>query len=258
MENELTIVVQDTDGVVRVDALIQILENTIKALKHIVEQLGADSDAEWVVVAVKMESPMEFRVAPRGRKRARAKAGRAAQAYYRAVREIKTRASMPEYFDEDSLELLKNVVQPDAQVAVAFENESPVVADKAVTEHIDQVVHRTIPLYENGTIEGTLEVVSKHNADSFFIWETFTKYRVECFGDADQLNLAAKLFLELKRVAVSGRIKHKAGRPVSIHDAVIKVLRDQNELPQPDDFGDIDITGGKPSEDFVREFRDAQ
>jgi hypothetical protein len=121
-------------------------------------------------------------------------------------------------------------------------------------KHIDELASRARLYVDFSTIEGRLEVISVHEHNSLFIWETLTNNRVECFVSDEQIKEAALLLN--KRVTVSGRINYRNHVPKTISvEGPIKVLRTSTELPQPKDIGPIDITGGVSSEQHVRRMR---
>lgn len=110
-------------------------------------------------------------------------------------------------------------------------------------------------LYEYGTIEGMLEVISTHNGDSFTIWEKLTNHRVECKASEKYIEQAKSLLR--RRVAVTGKIKyHQRTKPVSMQVESLRALRPSSELPQPAAMAPIDLTGGLASEDYVGKLRD--
>ena len=87
-------------------------------------------------------------------------------------------------------------------------------------------------------------------------WEVLTDYRVDCVLDGEHLE-GVKQYLG-KRVGVTGRIRYRHGKPLSIQVTAIREFKDRHELPQPSDLGKLDITGGKSSEEFVRDLRDGE
>ena len=261
MAKEFTITLSGDDGFVSVDVLIEALENTLAVLRGLGSEFPGSDQIRWEIVRASMQSPLTLTLAPKAPERRSRKLGqRIADAAYRGFREIAERPSLPPYFNEEALTAAKRLVAgaraEKTELSFFVPDKDPVTPLAAFTENIEQVVSRAKTLYETGTIEGTLEVISRHKTDSVTIWETLTNRKVACFVNSEQLELAKQILL--KRVAVSGRIKYRNGRPVSIEVANIRVLRGQHELPQPSDIGPIDITGGLSSEDYVRGLRDAQ
>jgi hypothetical protein len=262
MADEFTITLSGEDGHVSVVALIETLENTITILRHLEFQMGAE-DVHWEIVRASMQSPLALTVAPRvrdGGVKVQKSAARIIRAYSSGMRAIATGPVVPEYFDEEGLTAARKIATgvkgEDTQLSITVPDEEPVTITKEVADHINQVVSRSRPHYEEGTIEGTLEVVSTHKGYSVSVWEALTRNKVDCFIAPEKLEEAKALLS--RRVAVLGRIKYRGTKPVSIQVTEIRRLRDRSELPQPETIGKVNITGGVSSEEYVREWRDGK
>jgi hypothetical protein len=117
------------------------------------------------------------------------------------------------------------------------------------------VDYLTAPAYEDySTIEGKIETLSVHGRTLFRIYDEITGHSIACFFREDKLAEAHGLFN--KRVSVSGVAKYnRMGRAVSIRVENIRQLVGGIKLDQ---LKDINITGGIPSEDYIRKLRDAE
>lgn len=260
MSQEITIRLSGADGYVSVDALIETLENTVEILRGVAHQYAPGTVIRWEVVRAQMRSPFELTLAPKVLEpKAKKTADRVVREFYKGWKKIAAAPASPDYFGEEALEATKKLVTDIAKehtsLSISIPNKEPVAATPAIAEHVDEVVRQSHPTrHEWGTIEGVLEQVSTRGRDTITVWESVTGFRVDCLVSRELLE-EAKRFLPA-RVAVSGKIRYKGGRPVSIQADRLKRLRDRSELPQPETMGPINITGGASSEDFVRGWRD--
>ncbi|HYH67866.1 MAG TPA: hypothetical protein VD866_24425 [Urbifossiella sp.] len=268
MANELTITLSGDDGAVSVTALIEALENTIQVLRSLEAQHGLSETIRWEVVRATMKSPLTLTIAAKVRAmKARKASGQVMDSYVGGLRDVFVNTVRPKDFDDDSLEAVRRLAtQPykeHAKLTVQTNTHQVVIpdSDPLVVENITRLIAATKGRvsqshHETGTIEGTLEVVSTHHGDSFSVWEHLTGYKVECQSTPEQLEQAKGLLRS--RVAVLGRIRYLARKPVSLEVERIRRLRTSEELPQPSTIGKVDLTGGVASEEFVREGRDAK
>jgi hypothetical protein len=272
--DELTITLSDKDGRLSVETLKKALENALEMLRQIEAQVVASGvEVRWEIVRATMRSPFRLTVAPRvtRSKSADGKSigtGRSNQVIARrivksalqGVTAIERGKPAPSYFTDAAMEAtrkLVNVAKSDSAL-VSFESKSvPKIqlTEKSI-QNIDALASKSRLYLDYSTIEGRLEVVSVHEHNSFFIWETLTNRRIECFVTPELLNQASALLHKRVRVEVSGRVSYRNHVPQSIQvDGPLRVLRDSSELPTPRDIGPINITNGLTSEDHVRRMR---
>ena len=257
--DELTITLADSDGRVSVETLTKALENALDMLRGVESGFVSSSvTVRWEVVRAKMQSPLCLTIAPRGMgKTGKATGRKIVKACLQGMKEIERTASLPPFFNEDTLEatrkLVKNATSEGALLTFGSNGKEKVTLTDNTVRHIEEIVSKARLYVDFSTIEGHLEIVSIHEYLSFFVWETFTNNKIECHVTEDQFNESVKLLG--KRVAVTGRVKYRNHIPRSIQVETVKVLRGMSELPQPSDIGSIDITEGKSSEEHVRRMR---
>jgi len=125
--------------------------------------------------------------------------------------------------------------------------------------NVDEAMKQNAPYFEVGAIEGYLEAISVHNRDTVQIWDSRFNIAVECNISEYQLKEAYEYLRpriaegKKVRVAVRGNIKYKARRPKTVVDVYdIRMLRDSQHLPQPEDIGRVDLTGDIDPVDYLR------
>jgi len=244
--------------------LIESLAKFLIMFRSIETNISRAEPIQWDVIRSTMNSPLSLTLAPRSNGTpAPSHAGKVLRTCYRGLAELHRHASLPEGFDDHSLAAVREIAELThkhrTQVTFDMPGEVEVKIDLALAGHAHLVVAKTKSLYEHGTIEGLLDVISKRKRDRFFVTETLTGNKVECFARTELFHKAYELFGREapQRVSVEGRIKTQFGRPKSMNVETIQRLRGTEELPTLDDIGPMDLTGGLDSGDFVRGLRDA-
>lgn len=257
--DEITITLGGQDRLT-VDVLKTQLENALDVLRNVESDFTtADTVVRWEIVRVRMRSPLKVTFAPNVLgKRGKTIGRKIVKACLDGMNEIEQTASAPPHFNDFALKAAKEMVsvaqKEGHKVTFASNGKMQVTLTQQAAKHIDEVVSKARRYTDVSTVEGNLEMVSVHDHPSFFIWETFTRHRVECLVDEAQLKDYFPLLN--KRVAVTGTVKYRNHIPVSVAVEDIRVLRDASELPQPSDIGPINITDGVSSEEHVRRMRD--
>lgn len=263
MENNITIKLGKSKGYVSADALIEALESTLKILRGVARSINPSRPIRWEVVHASTKSPLTIKLAPKAiepryMKSAARSGGRILKETNKGFRLISKDAEIPRFFDDEALsgakELGELAMREQIPLEIHTPNEDPIIATPELVENVKQAVSKTKTLYEEGVIEGRLEVISTHERDSFIVWEVLTGIKVECFPTSQEQFAKLPAFLR-KRVAVHGKIKCRIDKPVSVQVDEVQPLRDQHELPQPKDIGKVDITGGLDSDEYVRRLR---
>ncbi|MFT3879960.1 MAG: hypothetical protein QM703_22640 [Gemmatales bacterium] len=266
MANEITIKIGGHDGFVGVGALIEALENALKALRSLENTNRPPHAIRWEIIRASMRSPLSLTLAaksvePKYMKSAERSGSRILKDFRKGMRAISKTPEMPKNFDEETLSAVKALGElsnrESMSLAIYSPDEDPIIPSPELIENVKQAVAKTKTLYEHGVIEGQLEVVSTHGCDSFYVWESLTGNKVECFPSSPEQFATVPKYLR-KRVSVTGRIKCKTDKPVSVQVEEVSALRDQSELPQLKDMGKIDITGGLSSDDYVQRLRDGK
>jgi hypothetical protein len=257
--DELTITLSDKEGRVSVETLTNALENALNMLRSMeFEMVSAGIEVRWEVVRVRMRSPLRLTFAPRiAGRRGKSLGRKIVKACLRGVEEIEKQATLPPHFNDDALSAARKLAKTSdderTSLTISSNGSQKVTLTKKAVQHIDEIASKARLYIDFSTIEGRLEIVSVHDHLSFFIWETLTNHRIECFSTESQLIQATSLLQ--KRVAVTGRVHYRNHVPKSIDVESIRGLRDANELPQPKDIGPINITDGLSSEEHVRRLR---
>lgn len=268
--DEITITLSDKDGRLSVDTLIKALENALEMLRGVEATIIASGlDVRWEVVRVRMQSPLRMTFAPDVRRvRDGQRKGRPnktigkqlVRTASQGLAGIEAGTSLPRGFTDSAIDATRKLLKTAANEGAVVAFESPFahktkLTEKAV-EHIEEISAKARLYVDYSTIEGRLEVVSVHEHNSFFVWETLTNNRIECLVSDDHMKDAPNLLG--KRVAITGRVSYRNHIPKTIAvEGQIRVLRSAAELPQPSDIGPIDITESLSSEDHVRRLRNA-
>ena len=262
--DELTITLSDKDGRVSAETLRTALENALNMLRGIEASIVSSGvEVRWDVIRVRMRSPLQMTFSPKVKVKGRERptiGRKIVRACLRSVEEIERGASVAHDFSDEVLDatrkLVKNASSDGTSITFASNGENKIKLTEKTVKHIDEIVSRARLYMDFLTIEGRLDVVSGHDHDSFFIWETLTNHKIECLVSEDQISKALLLFK--KRVAVTGRVRYRNHVPYRIDvEEPVRSMRDTNELPQPRDIGPVNITDGLSSEEHVRRMRNA-
>jgi hypothetical protein len=247
---------------VSVAALIRALENAVKTLRSLEEELARSSGIRWEIIRASSRSPLSITVAahPNGVATQRV-ASKIATAYVRGIAQMEKAAILPEHFTEEAALAVQetvNAAEDDGKkLTVSASKKKTVSPTPQIVTHIKEIVAKSRKYADYGTIEGTLQEISIRGGSKIGISESFTGQWIMCAVAPEQIQEAMRYFG--KRVAVSGTIRHSNHRPTSITiEEPIQVLRDSSELPQVEAMPPIDITGGLSSEEYVRRLRNAK
>ena len=259
--SQFTIEVAHQDKPLTVSLLMEALEETLKILQGIQEQMTAEGSAmEWEIVKISMHSPLKITLAPQSENGQKRLGAKVIGAYFDGLHSLEMRADIPAYFDEDSLEATRKLARlSDEGVILKMRADKKEIIEPTmfIATNIDNILAREPKgYYDITTFEGKLEIINTHGKNSVFIWEPVTDNRIECLLENEEQLQQAKDYLR-KRVAIHGKAKYnRKGKPVSMEVSTIRPLRDSSELPQPGSIGRINITNGMSSEDYIRSLRD--
>jgi hypothetical protein len=264
MTKEITIQIGDRDQPVTVDNLVAALENTLQMLKGLESHFPHSGEPiQWEIVRALMKSPLSITLAPRPPKGQKRLADKVVKAAIGGLKTLETSGEpqLPPHFDDEVLEAvekLSSISQTGTalKVFVPDEEAAQVELGQQTIKRVKELEARARVYVDYGTIEGRLETISVHNGNSFVVWEAMTNNRIECRITPEQLEEAKQLLG--KRVAISGRLRYRNHKPISMEVESIKVLRERAELPQPETMKPIDITGGESSEEYIRRLRNAR
>lgn len=102
-----------------------------------------------------------------------------------------------------------------------------------------------------------MEMVTIHGQRYFRIYDAVHGWGVPCYF-RPELFETVRFGLD-KRIIATGKIRSdRTGKPQSMSVSAIDLPPDIEKLPKPSDIRNIakGMTGGKPSEDYLRELRD--
>src|SRR5262245_20395614 len=256
--NELTITLSDPDGRVSIDTLKDGLEKALAMIRSI-ESGFTTGTIRWEVIRVRMRSPLRLTIAPYINRRAVKGVGRKiVQAVVIGVGVIEQKPVAPKHFNEEALRATKELVsiaKKEGATVTLEAGKKKVTLTEQAARHVDEVVAKARHYHDVSTVEGTLEVVSVHDHPSFFVYETLTGNRVECFVAEDKLRTYATMLN--KRVAVTGRVKYTNHVPRTVEVESIRALPGASESLRLEGIPPINITDGVPPEEHVRRLRDA-
>jgi hypothetical protein len=210
---------------------------------------------QWEIQSVSMASPLDL--ALRVPEAQDATARRASRAYQEGIQALAQGASdPPPHFREDALRdtrrlaTLATTVLHRAQfstedITVAITPGVAVAADRLLQTVREQV----------STVEGRVETLTVHDRNLMRLWDPVTGQAIECQFPDSRLNDVRSAFG--RRAQVSGRVRYNAfGRPLSVQLEHLRIIREQDELPQARDLEGISITGGLLPTDYLRGVRD--
>ena len=149
----------------------------------------------------------------------------------------------PPFFDEVSLASLGRLVsvlrRDTRSLIFSSPGIDPVAATMRTAINIDELIGAKFKA--SGALEG----------------DPLTDYRIACYISPDKLEEAKAAFPH--RIAAYGQIRYaKSGKPLSIDIQQIRRLRLRSDLPQVEDIGKLDLTGGTDSSEYIRRLRDVE
>lgn len=263
---KLTITITEAEnGELPFEAFAAVVTQTIRILRDLDRGLSEQHQpsAQWQIIGASMSSPMSLTLAPkavRGRKLndaispflddlARLEQGQPARHLSRGMQQRARKI----------VDSLGNGI-----VAVDFRSNGTTVCPtrnvaSTIAGSLSATTYTESPnavIYEIGSIEGTLDVISVHGGkDSVKVWDSRFNVPVLCQVSDQQLEDAKEALGN--RVVVRGRIKSIGNRPQAVVDVFsIQAIRRNDELPQPDRVGPIDLFGDSEPADFLRSVPD--
>lgn len=264
--NEFTMIFGGKDGRLTIEDLKKTLESALNMLRGIQSGLlAADIDVQWEIVRIRKQSPLRMTFSPIVTRRGRRNpsAGRKlVKSLTSGLQDIETGSNVPRCFSDDAFDATKQLLRPwtnrGASVTIETQGNSKIRLTENAVQHLDEIAAKAKLYVDYSTIEGRLEVISVHERSSFFIWETLTNHKIECFVTDEQIADMSAILLQHPRISVTGRVSYRNHIPKTIHvEEKIRILRSSKDLPQIDDIAPIDITGGVATEDYIQRMRNA-
>lgn len=266
----LKIEIHDLRPDVDADAVIDILNSTLKALKAINKQASTfgTENIRWRFADISKRSPISATLVGEPIQRGVADdVAVACDAFVGGMRHLEREATCPPLFDEQTLGIARhyNGLRAKGINRVSFATEKQAVeATKNVTQNAGHAI-RLLEVErkqnrEYGTVEGillSLSITKDQHSQPFVIYDSLTGDMIKCYFSTREIKEKARAAWE-HRVCVTGelRVDSRTGNPTSVKVDDIEILRSRDEIPQLDDVEGIDITGGMDSADYVRKMRD--
>lgn len=175
---------------------------------------------------------------------------------------INTEETMPDAFDEDTLESFQRAIAPlngNIRKVVFSCGRERVTATESIKEKVDRIVLKEQSnSYRCWTsLEGTLVVISGEQKKHLFkIRDILLPKPVKCFFNDDSLEKVLQAFE--KRISVFGETKFNPNHiPVAIEVEKFKIMPEDSTLPKYRDLPSVDITGGLSIPDYMEKIRHA-
>lgn len=160
------------------------------------------------------------------------------KAISRGMRTVERNARRPKFFSDAALASARELATvPDGKqiksARVRSDETESVVVSKRTVAHVDVILGAHIKDY--GTVEGTLDSLSRRGGPHFAVYDALTDQAIRCYVPAERMEDAWKAFG--RRVAVSGFIRYRksTGQPLSVEADDIVVFPPEHELPTADD-----------------------
>lgn len=258
--NLLTVRVNGGRTGVPLESVLRMMQKSLAVLSDFDRELAdGQVTANWSIVAASYNSPLTFRI--RGTPKVPGRPMlRIVEPLVRGMAELERGDDTSQLPDAvlRNFALIGEISDEDGVGGVQFEAPGlPAVSPtRHLTDHV-RLILRTRYYYEDSAIEGMLLSIDIHGKPTFGIFDRLTKQRIACHFDR---SIKDRIVAALdQRVMVEGRVKYnRAGLPVSIDLDDFSVLPGVEDLPQFGRGEHIDITGGVPSEVYVRRQRDAE
>ncbi len=199
---------------------------------------GSRSNVTWVIESINKGSPLfvELIAQPARAEVKPEVVKKTVGAVAEGLRVIQQEARRPAYFSDRSLESAKELAELHDQnltVIRVRNGQASIDVTKRLSANVDELIGPKIS--SEGTVEGTLEVVSIHGRHEFSIFEPLTGNRVICTFPPEQLDRVMSAFG--KRVAAFGEIFATAsGKRLRVRAETFDVFPSESELPGIDEM----------------------
>lgn len=265
MAQQFTIHIGSRDGGVPVERLLEAVTKTLAVLGRLDARTSGERKPviHWRVTKATTQSPLALTLTAHVSSSHRDNSHDVVRTYLKGLRKLETGKGMPQDFPDDAIRETRALIglldRGLSHLEFSAPGEQTVAPSLRSAAVIDEFFDkRAAFVFDETTLEGSLEVVSVHGAETVDVFDPLSNARVRCVLPEGLLPRAVEALG--RRVAVSGRAKfNDQGRPLSIEVQSIRLLRDRATLPKASDFegsGRLDITGGIESSEFVRRLRD--
>jgi hypothetical protein len=199
------------------------------------EIVGGDAKIRWVVTvrggSAHLSAMPDPLIAP-------APAIQVVKAISRGMRTVERNARRPKFFSDAALASARELatVADGKQIrsaTIRADETEPVVVSKRTVAHVDVILGAHVKDY--GTVEGTLDSLSRRGGPHFAVYDALTDQAIRCYVPAERMEDAWKAFG--RRVAVTGFIRYRksTGQPLSVEAEDIVVFPAERDLPTADD-----------------------
>jgi len=254
-ENELTIRLTAKADLLTVESFFTAVNETIKVLQNVGKKIlnNADQLLQWRIVKITMSSPLEMTI-DSGLSIDRDTGKRIVAASVFGMKTMEESEEMPPCFDSRTVNYAKNIVRvlnesvSEIEFQTADMNSvkiTPILAANA--DAITKKIQREH--YSWTTLEGTLDYANIHEKSEFKIFDVMTDESVKCIIPEAWLEVAKQSLG--RRVLISGEVKYKDDKATSIRVEKIAIIPSDEQLPQIQDFQNMNITGGLDSEEYL-------
>lgn len=247
----ITIKIEADDSGLLLNAFADVLFGTVRILRGIDRSLSPNHNLSsvWQISKASMQSPLVLTLEPR------------------AIQEDSIDVIGPFLDDMQRLENgesskymtsglqqhAKKIVETYAKGirSLTFSsNGTEVHATQRIAASVSESLN--VETYEVGSIEGELDVISVHGGkDSIKVWDSRFGSPVICIVSDMQLEEAKQALG--RRVVVRGRIRLQGSKPQTMLDVFdIRVMREDDDLPQPNSVGPIELFGDADPVDCLR------
>ncbi len=247
----LEVVIDHPEPMVPPSLVVTVIKETVALLEGVDRALepGGGISARWAIQRIGMNSPLHITFAPTPVEHDRPMRSISSP----LLKDLNTveRGGSPSYINphlQERARFLLHVVGR-AKATIRYSSNGSEARPTAHSiANIEALRHRYT---EVGSIEGHLDVINVHGADTVRLWDERFGVPVDCYVTPAQVE-DAKDNLR-RRVSMRGVIEYEHKRPRRIRSVSdIRPLGAQKELPQIEDIAPVDLSGGEEPADYLR------
>lgn len=260
---KLVFTVKGKLGTISLDSFLSVIDNSFGVLKDLDSAISLEpkGSLDWVITGLSVGS-LALEVNSKARDPMKDYGERVVEGYLNGITAIHTEEITPPYFSDNCLRLLQKAAKAlKRNGADALEVADPVSGNSAefgigIEKTASQL--RGASYKSQGSVEGTLEMISIHKPPRFNIYHAISLRAVRC-SLPDELRETVVEALG-RRVVASGLVSYNyKDELTSVKLEELKVIPMEDELPSIDEFigSDPDFTGDMSTGEYIRSIRDA-